>query len=92
MIAYARALQHFAKQNNLPERNKQCLLAESVMELRREEEFYLPFTDEEVFTGVDLPKDESRSMVPASANITTTTISEVQPTSNPMLERDAPKV
>ena len=47
VVVYARALQHFAEQNNLPK--KQCLLAESILELRKEVGFYLSFTDEEVF-------------------------------------------
>ena len=98
-IAYARALQHFAKQNNLPKRNERCLLAESVMELRREIGFYLSFTDEEVFRGVDLPKkEESCPMVPATTNITTATdntgatdVPEVQPVLKPMPKKKAPK-
>ena len=57
------------------------------MELRREIKFYLSFTDEEVFRGVDLPeKEESCPMVPATADITTaanipgaTNVPEVQP-------------
>ena len=90
-IAYARALQHFAKQNNLPKRNKRCLLAESIMELRREVEFYLSFTDEEVFRGVDLPKiEESCPMTPATTDIITTTdIPSSVP--KPMPEKKAPK-
>ena len=96
---YARALQHFAKQNNLPKRNEQCLLAESIMELRREVEFYLSFTDKEVFRGVDLPKkEESCPMVPATTNVTTTAdipgttnVPEAQPEPIPMPEKKAPK-
>ena len=57
-IAYAQALQHWAKQNSLPVRGKSCLLAESILELRKEVDFYLSFTDEEVFQGVVLPKEE----------------------------------
>ena len=57
-IAYAWALQHWAKQNSLPVRGKPHLLAESVLELRKEVDFYLSFTDEEVFQGVVLPKEE----------------------------------
>ena len=98
-VVYARALQHFAEQNNLPKRNKWCLLAESIMELGREVKFYLSFTDEEVFRGVDLPKkEESCPMVPATANITTTAdipgatdVPEVQPVPKPMPEKKAPK-
>ena len=33
------------------------LLAESIAKLRREVGFYLSFMDEEVFQGVDLPKE-----------------------------------
>ena len=73
VVAYARALQHFSKQNNLPKRNEWHLLAESILELRKEVKFYLSFTDEEVFRGVPLPKEEENSpMVPATADITTT--------------------
>ena len=69
------------------------------MELRREVEFYLSFTDEEVFRGVDLPqKEESCPMVPATADVITTTdipgttdVPEVQPVPKPMLEKKAPK-
>ena len=57
-IAYAQALQHWAKQNSPPVRGEPRLLAESVLELRKEVDFYLSFTDEEVFQGVVLPKEE----------------------------------
>ena len=61
------------------------------MELRREVEFYLSFTDEEVFRGVDLPeKEESCPMVPATADITTD-VPEAQPVLKPMPEKKAPK-
>ena len=44
------------------------------MELRREVGFYLSFTDEEIFRGVDLPKKvESCPMAPTTADIITTT-------------------
>ena len=36
VVAYARALQHWAEENNLPAGGGPCLLAESVMELREE--------------------------------------------------------
>ena len=57
-VAYARALQCLVEQNNLPRRDQPCLLAESMAKLRREVGFYLSFMDEEVFQGVDLPKEE----------------------------------
>ena len=98
-IAYTRALQHFTEQNNLPKRNEQCLLAESIMELRREVGFYLSFTDEEVFRGVDLPKkEESCPMAPTTTNIITTTdipsttdVPGTQPVPKPTLEKKAPQ-
>ena len=71
-VAYTRALQHFAEQNNPPKRNEWHLLAESILELRKEVEFYLSFTAEEVFRGVPLPKEKNSPMVPATADITTT--------------------
>ena len=41
---------------------------ESVAELRREVGFYLSFMDEEVFRGIDLPKEEgSNPSVPIAA-------------------------
>ena len=76
-----------------------CLLAESIMELRREIKFYLSFTDEEVFRGVDLPKkEESNPKVPATADITpvadipgATDVPEAQPIPNPTPEKKTPK-
>ena len=61
--------------------------------------FYLSFTDEEVYRGVDLPKkEENCPMVPTTANIITTTdipgatnVPEVQPVPKPMPEKKAPK-
>ena len=69
------------------------------MELRREIRFYLSFTDEEVFRGVDLPKkEESGPMIPATTDITpvanipgATDVPEVQPILKPMPEKKAPK-
>ena len=68
------------------------------MELRREIKFYLSFTDEEVFRGVDLPKkEESSPMVPTTTNVTpvanipgTTDVPEAQPILKAMLEKKAP--
>ena len=67
------------------------------MELRREIEFYLSFTDE-VFRGVDLPeKEESGPMVPTTADVTpvanipgATDVPEAQPILKPMSEKKAP--
>ena len=58
VVAYARALQYWAEQNNPPTRGEPCLLAESVLELREEVRWYLSFTNEEVFNGVPLPGEE----------------------------------
>ena len=58
MVTYARALQHWMEQNNLPARGEPCLLARSVLELREKVRWYLSFTDKEVFWGVALPKEE----------------------------------
>ena len=58
MVAYARALQYWAEQNNPPTRGEPHLLVESVLELREEVRWYLSFTDEEVFKGVALPEEE----------------------------------
>ena len=58
VVAYARALQYWVEQNDLPTGGKPHLLAKSVLELRKEVRWYLIFTDEEVFQGVALPKVE----------------------------------
>ena len=61
-VAYAQALQCIVEENNLPKRDQPCLLVESIVELRREVGFYLSFTDEEVFWGVELPQEERSSL------------------------------
>ena len=69
------------------------------MALRKEVRFYLSFTDEEVFRGLDLPKkEESCPMAPATTDIITTTdihsttdVPEAQPVLKPMPEKKAPK-
>ena len=58
MVAYARALQHWVEEIDLPAGGRPHLLAESVKELREEVKCYLSFSDEEVFQGVALPKKE----------------------------------
>ena len=73
-VAYARALQYFAEQNNLPKSDEPCLLAESIIELRREVRFYLSFMKEEIFWEVDLPKEEESSPpVPTTTDVAATT-------------------
>ena len=68
MVTYARALQCLVEQNNLPRRDQPCLLVESIAELKKEVGFYLSFMDEEVFWGIDLPKEEgSNPLAPATA-------------------------
>ena len=70
VVAYARALQHWAEENNLPAGGGPQLLAESVMELREEVKWYLSFTDEEVFQGVALPeREEDESPKTLSADL-----------------------
>ena len=49
VVAYARALQHWAEEINLPAGGGPHLLAEGVKELREEVKWYLSFSDEEVF-------------------------------------------
>ena len=41
VVAYARVLQHWVEQNNLPAGGEPCLLARSVLELREEVKWYL---------------------------------------------------
>ena len=56
---------------------------ESIAELRKEVEFYLSFMDEEVFWGIDLPKEEgSNPSAPATSTANapgTTNTPEVPP-------------
>ena len=58
VVAYARALQHWVEEINLPAGRGPHLLAESVKELREEVKWYLSFSNEEVFWGVALPKKD----------------------------------
>ena len=58
VVAYARALQYWAEQNNLPARGEPSLLARSVLELQEEVRWYLSFTNKEVFKGLALPEEE----------------------------------
>ena len=51
-IAYACALQYWAKESNPPTGGQPCQLAKSVKELREEMRCYLSFTDLKVFEGV----------------------------------------
>ena len=82
-VAYARALQYYAEQSDPQKRCQPCLLAESVVEVREEIGFYLAFQDEEVFWGLDLPKEEGTHPIIAAAAVTEmediTDIPEVSP-------------
>ena len=73
VVAYARALQYWAEQNNLPAGGEPHLLAKSVQELREEVKWYLSFTDKEVFWGVALPEKEEEEESPRASAATTVT-------------------
>ena len=88
VVAYARALQHWAEQNNLPAGGEPRLLAKSVLELREEVKWYLSFTNEEVFLGVALPKKEEEESL---KTLSTADIPKVPCVLEPPLEERAPK-
>ena len=86
VVAYARALQHWAEEINLPAGCGPQLLAESVIELKEEVKWYLSFTNE-VFWGMALPKkEEDESLKTLSANLP-----KVPCVPEPAQERRAPK-
>ena len=89
-VAYAQALQYVVEENNLPKKNQPCLLAESIVELRREVGFYLSFTDEEVFQGVELPQEERSSLSVPTAT-TADTPGNINTTEMPPISEVAPK-
>ena len=88
VVAYARTLQRWAEQNNLPARGEPQLLAKSILELREEVEWYLSFTDEKVFHGVALPKKEEED---SPQTLCAAGISEAHCVPEPALEGRAPK-
>ena len=88
VVAYARALQHWAEQSNLPAGGEPHLLAKSILELREEVKWYLSFTDEDVFWGVALPKKEEED---SPQTLCTTDISKAHCAPKPALEGRAPK-
>ena len=90
-IAYAWALQCITEENNLPKRDQPCLLAESVVELRRDVGFYLSFTDEEVFWGVELPQEERSSLSVLTAP-TADTPGDINTTEMPPISEVAPSM
>ena len=75
-VAYARALQYWAEQNNLPTGGESHLLAEGVQEVREETKWYLTFTNEEVFHEVAVleVEEEGVSATPSPANAPQTTL------------------
>ena len=80
-VAHAKSLQGLAEGNNLPKKDQPCLLAESVAKLKREVGFYLSFMDEEVFQGVDLPKEEgSKPSAPTAAATDTSSATAAEET------------
>ena len=87
VVVYARALQHWVEQNNLPARGKPCLLVRSVLELREEMRWYLSFTDMDVFWGEALPEEEEESLQTPG----TTNFPEAPCMPEPVPERRAPK-
>ena len=88
MVAYARALQHWAEQNNLPAGVEPCLLVKSILELREEVKWYLSLTDEEVFWGMALHKKEEED---SPQTLCATDISKAHCTPEPAPEGRAPK-
>ena len=89
VVAYARALQHWVEQNNLPAGGEPCLLVRSVLELREEVKWYLSFTDEEVFWGVALPKEEEEDSLQTPC---ATNLSEAHCVPESVPEGRAPKI
>ena len=88
VVAYARALQHWTEQNNPPAGGEPCLLAKSIQELREEVQWYLSFTNEEVFWGVALSEREEEENPRALA---VTTVPKVPCMLEPPPEERAPK-
>ena len=82
VVVYARALQYWVEQNDLPTGGEPCLLAKGILELREEVKWYLTFTDEEVFRGVAIPEEyEEKSLTtPSPTNVSKTPpVPEPQP-------------
>ena len=65
VVAYARALQYWAEQNDLPTRGEPHLLAESILSGAKERGKMVSDLqpDEEVFQGVTIPEVEDSSRV-----------------------------
>ena len=56
-FAYAQALQFWLEKANLPTRGQPCLLAGSVLELRKEMKCYISFPDEAIYSSMALPEE-----------------------------------
>ena len=71
VVAYTRALQYWAEQNDPPTGGEPHLLVKSVSELREEVNWYLTFTDEEVFWGIAILEvyEEKSSTTPSPTNV-----------------------
>ena len=78
------------RKNNPPKRDQTCLLAESIVELRREVGFYLSLTDEEVFWGVELLQEE-RSSLSVPTTPTTDAPGNIDTPEMPPISEAAPK-
>ena len=65
-VAYTRALQFWVEKANLPTGGKPCLLWGSVIELQKEMECYLSFSNEDVFKGMAL-QEETPTIPPKGA-------------------------
>ena len=71
-IAYARSLQCFAEQYNLPRKDQPHPLVKSMIKLREEVKFYLSFMDEEVFEGVNLSEEDGDKPLASRTSATNT--------------------
>ena len=66
MVAYTQTLQFWAEKVDLPTEGKPHLLAESAIELWEEMEYYLSFSNKDVFRGVALPEEAPKEVTPQS--------------------------
>ena len=82
VVVYARALQYWMEQNDLPTGGEPHLSAKGILELREEVKWYLTFTDEEVFWGVAIPEayEKKGLTTPSPADVPKTpSVLEPQP-------------
>ena len=85
--AYARALKHWVEKIDPHAEGRPCLLAKGMKELREEVKCYLSFSDEEVFQGMALPKEEDNQ----SLETTPTDIPKTPCALEPAMEGRGPK-